>query len=92
MSEQPVLHHYGDPCVHCGIAHDDIPPGPCLGDAGKAVPMVFRSYGTRWDGVEHFLIQYSDGHFEERWEHISALLPYTFLRNARLNQTLQRPA
>lgn len=25
------MHHYGDPCVHCGIPHDDVPVGPCAG-------------------------------------------------------------
>ena len=24
--------HYGDPCIHCGVAHDDVPPGPCMGN------------------------------------------------------------
>lgn len=24
--------HYGDPCVKCGIGHDDVPQGPCRGD------------------------------------------------------------
>ena len=23
--------HFGDPCVHCGQAHDDVAPGPCPG-------------------------------------------------------------
>lgn len=22
-------YHRGDPCVHCGVAHDDVPSGPC---------------------------------------------------------------
>ncbi len=22
-------YHFGDPCIHCGVAHDDVPPGPC---------------------------------------------------------------
>lgn len=21
--------HFGDPCIHCGVAHDDVPIGPC---------------------------------------------------------------
>lgn len=29
----PKPTHFGDPCVHCGIAHDDAPPGPCKGRA-----------------------------------------------------------
>ena len=85
----PTLKHYGDPCVHCGIAHDDVPPGPCQGDKSKAVPMAWRGLGVRWDNVEHFLIQYSDGHFEDRWEHTSFHLPYTYLKNARYEHGLQ---
>ncbi len=23
--------HFGDPCIYCGIPHDDVPPGPCRG-------------------------------------------------------------
>ena len=29
-SQKEVAHH-GDPCKHCGVAHDDVPPGPCSG-------------------------------------------------------------
>jgi hypothetical protein len=25
----PEATHFGDPCVHCGIPHDEVPPGPC---------------------------------------------------------------
>lgn len=25
----PEPRHFGDPCVHCGILHDYVPPGPC---------------------------------------------------------------
>ena len=24
--------HYGDPCIKCGVGHDNVPPGPCRGD------------------------------------------------------------
>ena len=24
--------HYGDPCIRCGVGHDNVPPGPCQGD------------------------------------------------------------
>lgn len=27
----PEPRHFGDPCVHCGIPHDDVPVGPCRG-------------------------------------------------------------
>jgi hypothetical protein len=29
------LAHFGDPCIYCGIPHDDVPPGPCRGDRTK---------------------------------------------------------
>lgn len=83
--------HYGDPCLHCAISHDEVQPGPCQGDAAKAVPMVYRSLGVRWDSVEHFLIQMSSGQYIDRWEHIEMGLPWTYLRNARQDQTLRRP-
>lgn len=25
----PEPRHFGDPCIHCGIPHDDVPIGPC---------------------------------------------------------------
>lgn len=27
----PAPLHFGDPCIHCGIPHDDVPRGPCTG-------------------------------------------------------------
>lgn len=24
--------HSGDPCIHCGTPHDDVPVGPCRGE------------------------------------------------------------
>lgn len=31
------MRHYGDPCIHCEIPHDDVPKGKCTGDEKKAV-------------------------------------------------------
>lgn len=70
------MHHFGDPCVHCAIPHDDVPPGPCNGDPSKAVPIAYRSLGVRWDGVEHFLIRLSNDCVIERHNHISEQAPY----------------
>lgn len=86
------LYHFRSPCVHCGIAMEDVPKGPCPGDPAKAVPMVWRSLGVRWDKVERFLIQYSDGRFEDRWEHIAMQLPFNYLKDARYDQKLRRPS
>jgi hypothetical protein len=27
----PPPTHFGDPCIRCGIPHDDVPVGPCRG-------------------------------------------------------------
>ena len=86
-----TLLHFGDPCVHCEIPHDDVAPGPCLGDPEKAVPVSWRFIGARWDGVDQYLIRMSDGQLVDRWEHYSMSLPYTYLRNARCDFNLKRP-
>lgn len=86
-----ALLHFRDPCVHCGTPHDEVQPGPCLGDPTKAVPMRWRSLGVRWDGVEHFLIQMSDGTFTERWEYVAHHIAYFgYLAGVRFDHTLQR--
>lgn len=70
------MHHFGDPCLHCDIPHDDVPAGPCSGDPKKAVPIAWCSLGVRWDGYENFRLLMSDGRVEERIAHISAHAPY----------------
>jgi hypothetical protein len=85
------LKHFRDPCVHCATPHDDVPSGPCQGDPTKAVPIRWRPLGVRWDGVERFLIQLSNGKFEERYEHGSmAQLVMDYLGTAPLDDTLRR--
>lgn len=72
--------HFGDPCIHCGIRHDDVPPGSCSGDTAKAVPIAFRSLGVRHDGVEHFYVRMSNGRVEEHYCHVSFQAPYRHFR------------
>lgn len=72
--------HFGDPCIHCGISHDDVPPGPCMGDLRKVICVAYQSLGVRWDHFEHFLLLMSDGTFEDRWYHISERAPYYHFR------------
>ncbi len=83
-----TLHHFGDPCVHCGIGHDDVPPGPCQGDPSKAVPISYRHMELRWDGVDHYLVEFSDGRVTERYHHYSECAPYWHFGWAR---ELQQP-
>lgn len=30
----PEATHFGDPCVHCGVPHDDVSVGPCTSNEG----------------------------------------------------------
>ena len=71
-----AIPHYGDPCVHCGIAHNDVPKGPCQGDATKAIPISYRKLETRWDGYDLHRVRYSDGSVREHWNHSSEHAPY----------------
>lgn len=68
--------HFGDPCIHCGVGHDDFEPGPCDGDFSKKRPIGYVSMGVRWDGVQRFLVRYSDRSIEEIYSHVSNRLPY----------------
>ena len=68
--------HFGDPCIHCGVAHNDFEPGACKGDPAKAKPIRYCLLGVRWDGIEHYRIGFSDGRIEERHAHVSFHAPY----------------
>lgn len=67
--------HFGDPCIHCGFAHDDFPAGPCTG-TGKPKPIAYAMVERRWDGVERYRVRFSDSSIEERYAHVSEHLPY----------------
>lgn len=68
--------HFGDPCIHCGIPHDDLPVGDCQGDPAKAKPLACRIAERRWDGMERYLVRFSDGRIESMWCHPSEHAPY----------------
>lgn len=59
------MHHFRDPCIHCGIGHDDVPPGPCLGDPKKAVVVAYCVDRQAWQnpgsGADTVLCAMSDG-------------------------------
>jgi len=76
-------HHFGDPCIHCGVSHDAIQPGPCKGDIRKAKPIAYRSLGVRYDGVERYLVRMSTGYVSEIYSHVSYHLPYYHFGHAR---------
>jgi hypothetical protein len=80
--------HFGDPCLHCGTAHDQIERGACKGDPSKAVAIAYRSLGTRWDGYEHFYVRMSTNEVVERWCHHSMQAPY---RGFKMLGDIQQP-
>lgn len=91
--------HFRDPCIHCGLATDDVAPGACTGDMTKAVPIAYRSLGVRWDGVEHFLIRMSNGEVKDLHSHVSNHSPYyhfghssDLINPPRYDANLQFPA
>lgn len=90
LNPSKFMTHFGDPCIHCGIPHDDVPRGSCQGDPAKAKPIRYRSLGVRWDHVEHFLILMSSGEIVDRWEHIDMSLPYAYLKDVPQDTTLRR--
>ena len=85
------MHHYGDPCIHCNTPHDDVSPGACTGDPAKAVPIAWRSMGVRYDGVEKFLIQLSNGEQDFFHAHHTAGVGYPggYLHGVRYDQHLR---
>lgn len=70
------MHHFGDPCIHCGTPHDEAAPGPCTGDSSKAVPLAYASLGVRWDNIERFRVRMSTGEVLDLCYHISENAPY----------------
>ncbi len=68
--------HFQSPCIHCGIEIEKVDVGPCKGDVSKAIPIAYASLGVRWDGVEHYLIKYSDSSVKDLHRHVSEHAPY----------------
>lgn len=68
--------HFGDPCIHCGVGHDDFEIGACKGDSTKAIPIAYCKLGQRPDGYEHFAVRYSDSRIETLWSHPTFRAPY----------------
>lgn len=73
--------HFGDPCIHCGIAHDDVPVGPCQGDQAKAkiirygvVRQAWQNPGSSCDDV---VVLMSSGEFNHESHHPSSHWPYS---------------
>jgi hypothetical protein len=83
------MFHFGDPCIHCGCPHDDVPKGPCKGDPNKAIPIAYRRVGAQYDGTAHYRIRFSDGRIEDRYTHVSFNAPYYHFGN--FDELIQPP-
>lgn len=66
-----MITHFGDPCIHCGVGHDDAKVGPCKGNRSKAKILAYCVDLQRWEnsGVERVLCRMSTG--EIRPEHFN---------------------
>ena len=83
--------HYGDPCIHCGIPHDDVLPGPCRGDLMKVRPIRYRAISERRaDSRRHLLVQFSDGSFEDYFLHPDEPDPWSMQTSPRYDEYLRR--
>lgn len=64
MSNLATITHFGDPCIHCGIAHDNVPVGPCTGDRTKAIVIRYCITRQGWQnnsGAQTVIRLMSDG-------------------------------
>ncbi len=77
--------HFGDPCIHCRTAHDDVPVGTCVGDSRLAVDIAYFPLYVRWDGVDVSLVLRSDNTLIEQYLHSYAISHY---RNMRMDINL----
>lgn len=73
MSDQT---HFGDPCIHCGTAMEDVEVGACPGDPSRAKVIGYAGLGVRYDGVEHYRYRLSTNAVCEVHGHVSNHLPY----------------
>jgi hypothetical protein len=65
--------HFGDPCLHCGIPHDEVEPGPCRGDHQKAIVLAYcidrQGYENWASGCETVLCLMSSGEVRTEGHH-----------------------
>lgn len=81
MSE---MTHYGDPCIHCNMPHDEVLLGPCTGDRQRAKALDVCFISRRWDNVECWRFRYTDGSIHEEWYHIDEV-PDLWINRLRNN-------
>lgn len=79
--------HYGDPCIHCGLPHDEVAPGPCTGD-GAPIVVAYRIDRQAWqtsNGADLVLCWMSDGSLRQEGHYPQEHWAFTDrFRNARV--------
>jgi hypothetical protein len=88
MSVPAFQTHFGDPCIHCSVPHDDVAPGACPGDASKAVVIAYCVDRQAWQkpgsGCDTILCLMSTGAVSVTARHPSEHWPYSaWFKNAR---------
>lgn len=64
--------HFGDPCIHCGVPHDDVEVGACSGDRNKGAPIVYCILRQGWEnngGASTVLNKMSTGEYMVEGRH-----------------------
>lgn len=82
--------HYGDPCIHCGTPHDDVTPGPCMGNLTKVRPIRYRTVRERRTDRRHLLVLFSDGSFEDYYLHPDEPDPWALQMPPAYDDNLRR--
>lgn len=80
--------HFGDPCIHCAIPHDDVPPGPCRGDSKKARVLAYAVIRQGWEnlgGADTVRMAMTDGSLRTEGRHAAEHWPYnSYFRSAEV--------
>jgi hypothetical protein len=66
VNDMSIPHHFGDPCIHCGVTFDDMQPGPCNGELTKAKVLTYCVDRHAWqnpgNGRDTVLCKMSSGY------------------------------
>jgi len=63
-------HHVGDPCIKCGVSHDEVAVGPCLGRI-VAYCIIRQSWQNPASRCDNVLILHNSGVVTQEARHPS---------------------
>ncbi len=81
--------HFGDPCIHCNVPHDEVEVGACKGSPEKAIVLGYCVARQAWQnpgsGCDTVLCKMSDGSVRQEARHPAEHWPYSdWFKNARV--------